>query len=215
MVWQFCDHQEPRLLLSCSSIIFDTCFHFIVQVTTLAHSITSAFQPVGREKEKKCLSLLFKKLTCDILLMFLCSQWSHLFEEEGEKCNLYSAQLCTQLKIKGSIPRKETRKDIRGQFFLCYIIVTIQFPAHGSLQFCFLISQVPVILLLMSFFVTLPFAPCLEHFTWSTSFSISYFNFLTFIYESISDVLFSPYCLPSPGSRLVPGLKHPIVCVHK
>lgn len=114
MVWWFHGHQETRPLLSCSSAIFDTCFHFIVQ-DDCSCSLYRMCIPASKKGEgkKKSLSSLSQEITCDILLMFLCSQWSHLFEEEGEKCNLYSAQLHIQLKMEGGgsgpILWKETR----------------------------------------------------------------------------------------------------------
>lgn len=117
MVWWLHDHWEAKVLFSGTYTFFHTfplnCPSWLLELTL---SYLHFRQQEGRRKIK---SLLFKETICDILLVFLCSQWSHLFEEEGVKCNLYSVQLCTQLKMGPaggggrwtSILGEETRRD--------------------------------------------------------------------------------------------------------
>lgn len=69
-VRRFRDHQEPRLLLSCSSATFDTWFHFTVQDDG-SSSFYHICSPASRKGDrKKSFSPFFKEITCDI---FLCS----------------------------------------------------------------------------------------------------------------------------------------------
>lgn len=134
-----------RLFLSCSSAIFDTCFHFTVQ-DDCSRSLYHMCMPASRKGEgQKKLIPSFGKTHVTFCLCSFVPSGQHLFEEEGEKCNLCSAQLCIQLKMGGSILRKKTRKGVEGQFPLCPITVTNHqvLPYMGACGFPFLASQVP------------------------------------------------------------------------